>query len=49
MLYFDCLLAVMWPLVVCVSFHGVVGWSVVFDSGHAHLDVYGDTEIVMSH
>ena len=27
----------MWLLVVCVSSHGAVGWSAVYDSGHTHL------------
>ena len=33
-------------LVVCVSSHGAVGWSAVYDSGYTHFwDVCGDTEL----
>ena len=36
----------MWLLVVCVSSHGAVGWSEVYDSGHTQfLDVCGNTEL----
>ena len=36
----------MWLLVVCVSSHGGVGWSAVYDSGHTHFwYVCGDTEL----
>ena len=46
LLYVKCLLAVMWLLVVCVSSHGAVGRSAVYDSGHTHLwNVCGDTEL----
>ena len=27
----------MWLSVVCVSSHGAVGWSAIYDSGHNHL------------
>ena len=31
---------------VCVSYHGAVGWLAVYDSGHTHfLDVCGDTKL----
>ena len=31
---------------VCVSSHGAVGWSAVYDSGHTYFwDVCGDTEL----
>ena len=33
-------------LVVCVSSHGAVGCSAVYNSGHTHFwDVCGDTEL----
>ena len=36
----------MWLLAVCVSSHGALGWSVVYDSDHNHFwDVCGDTEL----
>ena len=46
MLFVKCLLAVMWLSVVCVTAHGAVGWSAVYDGGHTHFwDVCGDTEL----
>ena len=36
----------MWLLAVCVSSHGGLDWSAVYDSGHTHfLYVCGDTEL----
>ena len=46
LLYVKCHLAVMWLLVVCLSSHGAVGWSAVYDRGHTYFcDVCGDTEL----